>query len=178
MKINTTRFGEIELPDDKTISLPDGLLGFEHAHSYVLLEHDSEGTPFKWLQAADDPDVAFIVIDPGVVVEEYKIEFDDETAKQIGTREVSAKDFAVMSIVNIPHEEPIKMTVNLRAPILVHLEKRLGWQVILPTEEYPIRHRIFSDDEEDKGKEDKGKEDKGKEDKGKEDKAEEDKEKT
>ncbi len=145
MKIKTTRFGEIDIPDDKTINLPDGLLGFEEAHTFILLEHDSEGTPFKWLQAVDAPDLAFIVIDPGMVLESYQIEFDEETAKMVGSKNVDSDTFAIMSIVNIPQDEPIKMTVNLRAPILVHLERRMGWQVILPTEEYPIRHRIFSE---------------------------------
>jgi len=50
-----------------------------------------------------------------------------------------------MAIVNIPRENPIAMTINLRAPIIVHLEKRVGWQVILPNEDYPIRHRLFPD---------------------------------
>lgn len=146
MKIQTSRFGEISIPEEKLIHLPDGILGFEQSHSYVLLEHDSEGTPFKWLQAADDPNLAFIVIDPNLVADNYSVQLDDEAARQIGCADASGEDFAMMAIVNIPKDEPIKMTVNLRAPILVHLSQRRGWQVILPDEAYPIRHRIFPDE--------------------------------
>jgi flagellar assembly factor FliW len=32
MKIVTLRFGELEIPDDKVIDFPKGLLGFEQFH--------------------------------------------------------------------------------------------------------------------------------------------------
>jgi flagellar assembly factor FliW len=145
MKLKTTRFGEIDVPEDRQIRIPDGILGFPDDHRYVLLEHDSEGTPFKWLQSLDNPALAFIVMDPHLVVGDYQVLFDSETAEFFGTEKVSDQ-FAMMSIVNIPHDNPIAMTVNVRAPIIVSLEKRVGMQVILPNEDYPIRHRIFPED--------------------------------
>ena len=145
MKIHTTRFGEIDAPDDSLIRIPDGVLGFPDSRKFVLLEHDSHGTPFKWLQAADEPNLAFIVMDPNLVVENYAVEFDEETAKLVGAKGIDPERFAMMSIVNIPHDNPIAMTVNIRAPIVVRLEDRTGWQVILPDESYPIRHRLFPD---------------------------------
>lgn len=153
MKIATTRFGEIDVPETTVIKLPDGVLGFPEETRYVLLEHDSEGTPFKWLQAVDNPALAFIVMDPNLIVEDYVVQFDDEAAKTLGTSTVD-ENFAMMSIVNIPHDEPTAMTVNVRAPIVVHLEKRVGWQVVLANEAYPIRHRIFADTEEQPAQED------------------------
>jgi len=68
MKIHTTRSGDIETPDKDIISLPEGILGFDDSSEYVLLEHDSEGTPFKWLQSTSDPNLAFIVMDPRPVL--------------------------------------------------------------------------------------------------------------
>ncbi|MFP4379831.1 MAG: flagellar assembly protein FliW [Candidatus Sumerlaeia bacterium] len=147
MKIQTTRFGEIEIPEEKFISIPDGILGMPDAVTYVLLEHDSEGTPFKWLQAVDNPDLAFIVMDPRLVVENFQVDFEDELLQRYQIHDIN-EEFAFMSIVNIPRENPIAMTVNLRAPIIVHMKKRLGWQQILPNEDYPIRHRLFPDPEE------------------------------
>jgi flagellar assembly factor FliW len=144
MKIHTTRFGDIEVPEELAISIPDGILGFPDAKQYVLLEHDSEGTPFKWLQATSQAELAFIVMDPHLVVDSYDVRFDEETAAKLGVSK-AGEEFAMMTIVNIPRENPIAMTVNLRAPIVVHMEKRVGWQVILSNEEYPIRHRLFPD---------------------------------
>ena len=146
MKISTTRFGDIEIPEDTIIHLPEGILGFPKDSEFVLLEHDSEGTPFKWLQAVKNPGLAFIVMDPNLIVENYVVQFDEETAKAVGTSTVG-EDFVMMAIVNIPHDNPHAMTVNVRAPIVVHLERRIGWQIILADEAYPIRHRIFTDEE-------------------------------
>jgi flagellar assembly factor FliW len=147
MKVQTTRFGEIDVPDSDTITLPEGILGFPDATRYVLLEHDSEGTPFKWLQSLEDPNLAFIVIDPHLVVDGYSVEFDEEMQDQMNCKNVDEK-CAMMSIVNIPQDNPIEMTVNVRAPIIVHLERREGWQFVLPNDEYPIRHRLFAEDTE------------------------------
>lgn len=151
MKIKTARFGDMEILDEDIISLPEGVLGFSGASRFVLLEHDSEGTPFKWLQAVDDAGLAFIVMDPHIVIDGYTVEFSEEMLDLLGEGTFVAEDFALMAIVNIPRQKPIEMTVNLRAPIIVHLEKRLGWQVILTNEDYPIRHRLFPDDEDGAG---------------------------
>ena len=58
----TSRFGKLEIAEDKIIKFPAGLLGFPHVKRYALLDY--EETPVKWLQAIDDPHVAFIVMDP------------------------------------------------------------------------------------------------------------------
>ena len=144
MKVQTTRFGEIDIREEHIISIPEGILGFPDSRRFVLLEHDSEGTPFKWLQSVEKPSLAFIVIDPNLMVPDYQVELDSETAELFGA-EIAGDQLVTMSIVNVPRENPIAMTVNVRAPIVVHAEKRLGRQVILPNEDYQIRHRIFPD---------------------------------
>lgn len=144
MKVHTTRFGEVEVGEDRLISIPEGILGFPDSKRFVLLEHDSEGTPFKWLQSVESPGLAFIVMDPNLLISDYAVEFDAETAELFGTKAVNDQ-FVMMSIVNVPRDNPIAMTLNVRAPIVVHLAKRVGRQIILPNEDYQIRHRIFPD---------------------------------
>ena len=144
MRINTSRFGSIDVPEKQFIDIPEGILGFPDNHQFVLLEHDSEGTPFKWLQSADRADLAFIVMDPLLLMDNYIVDIDDETAVLFGAKKIDDQ-FALMSIVNVPRENPIEMTLNVRAPIAVHLERRLGRQIILSNEDYPIRLRIFPD---------------------------------
>jgi flagellar assembly factor FliW len=144
MKVHTTRFGDVEVPEEHVISLPGGVLGFPESKRFILLEHDSEGTPFKWLQSVDSPALAFIVMDPNLMIPDYRVELDPESAELFGVGEAT-ENLATMSIVNVPRDNPVAMTVNVRAPIVVHLTKRVGRQVILPNEEYQIRHRIFPD---------------------------------
>jgi len=141
MKVATTRFGEMEIPENSIIHIPEGILGFPNNRRYVLLEHDAEGTPFKWLQAVDSERLAFIVVDPRHILPEYRVEFDEETVALFGA--IVPEDFDSMVIVNVPRENPIAMTANLKAPIIVHYPKRIGRQIILRNEDYSITHRIF-----------------------------------
>jgi flagellar assembly factor FliW len=148
MKFRTTRFGELELPDSDAITLPEGILGFPDSRRFVLLEHDAEGTPFKWLQAVENPSLAFVIMDPHLLVSGYEIVFDEEAIETLGSEKFDEENFAAMVIVNIPHGDPIHMTANLRAPIIVRLDTRMGQQIVLANEDYPIQHRIFQEIEE------------------------------
>jgi len=143
MKVKTTRFGILEVGDDKIFIIKDGVLGFPDETKYIILEHDTEGTPFKWLQSVENPGLAFIVLDPCYLVSNYIITCTEDFIEEFGSDKI--EDYAVMSIVNVPAKEPIKMTANLRAPIIVHCEKREGRQIILQEDRYSLNHRIFLD---------------------------------
>ena len=142
MNLQTTRFGEIECPEEIIMAFPDGVLGFPDDRRFILLEHDHEGSHFKWLQSVDSPGLAFIVIDPLSLDETYRCEIDVDTARCIGTD--SPAECALMCIVNIPRDEPIAMTVNLKAPLVVNVENRVGRQVILSSNVYAIGTPLFS----------------------------------
>ncbi|OPZ18707.1 MAG: Flagellar assembly factor FliW [candidate division BRC1 bacterium ADurb.BinA364] len=143
MKIATSRFGTMNIPDNKIINIPEGILGFPNDRRFVILDHDADDTPFKWLQSADSASLAFIVIDPRLMVAGYQLEFDEQSVALFGP--IVPSEFIPMVIVNVPQSDPIKMTANLKAPIVVSEEKRLGRQIILSSEEYSIVHRIFPD---------------------------------
>jgi len=145
MKVATTRFGEMEIPDGLVIQVPEGILGFPNDRRYVVLEHDTEDTPFKWLQSVDSRQLAFIVIDPRHILPDYRLEFDEETVAEFGS--IVPDAFIPMVIVNVPKDRPIEMTANLKAPIIVHETKRVGRQIILRTQDYSLTHRIFPEDE-------------------------------
>ena len=65
VKIETSRFGSLEVPEDRVIRFPVGLLGFPRLNRYILIDY--KDTPLKWLQSVEDPDVAFIVTDPKTI---------------------------------------------------------------------------------------------------------------
>jgi GTP-binding protein EngB required for normal cell division len=74
LKVKTTRFGEIEVPENDVIHLPLGLIGFPELKKYVLLDHDKE-SPFKWFQALEDGAIAFVLIDPNIPPTKIDLEF-------------------------------------------------------------------------------------------------------
>jgi flagellar assembly factor FliW len=141
MKIRTTRFGEIEFPNEVVLTFPEGILGFPDYHRYVLLEHDLEHSPFKWLQSVEAPELAFIVLDPMMLVGDYPLHLDSDTCRMIQVSDPN--QCAYMVILNIPKDEPIKMTANMKAPLVVNATARLGRQVVLSSQAYSVSENVF-----------------------------------
>jgi len=138
LKIKTTRFGEIEFPDDEILTFSEGLIGFEDKKKFVLLP-TQETSPLFWLQSIEDPDLGFIVAEPWTFVEDYEFELPGETKKKIKIEK--EEDVRVLCLVVIP-ENPEMATMNLKGPIILNLPKRQGQQVVLG-EDYSTKHRIF-----------------------------------
>ena len=137
MRVTTTRFGELEVADSEIITFPRGILGFEAVKQYILL--DGSG-PFGFLQAIEEPDLTFIVIDPRFIVQEYKVEVPKYEVQEIEIEEPSQA--VALSIVTIP-ANPQEMTVNLQAPLLINPSNRRAKQVVLTDHDYNMRHPVF-----------------------------------
>jgi flagellar assembly factor FliW len=141
MKFTTTRFGEIEFPEDVVLQLPDGILGFHDDRRFILLEHNVDGSPFRWFQSLDNADLAFIVVDPMLLDPRYEVEIDRDTAAMIATDAIG--DCAIVAIINVPHDNPYKMTANLKAPIVINAANRMGRQLVLRSNIYTIGTPVF-----------------------------------
>jgi flagellar assembly factor FliW len=111
---------------ENIITLPLGLLGFEQIKKYVLL-NDPEQTPFMWLQVLDDPDRAFLVVSPFVLLPDYKPEISDEDVKFLGLAQ--PEDALIINIVTLLANG--RATMNLKGPIILNRHTLRGKQVIL-----------------------------------------------
>ncbi|MBI4403472.1 MAG: flagellar assembly protein FliW [Deltaproteobacteria bacterium] len=141
MMVETTRFGSIQVEDNDIVNFPEGMLGFSKIHQYVLVERVDDSL-FLWLQALKKPSVAFPLLEPQIFELNYKVELMDEDRRLLKLNTLNcAKVFAIITIPS----DPMKMTANLKAPIVVNLKTRLAKQVILHNIDYPIRKGIFSD---------------------------------
>ena len=72
MKCQSTRFGTFEVNDDTLLVFPSGILGFPDWTKYVLLDHDTDA-PFKWLQCVEEPQLAFVILDPALFKPDYQV---------------------------------------------------------------------------------------------------------
>jgi flagellar assembly factor FliW len=124
LQFKTTRFGTLEVDKDRIIQFPQGIPGFSHIKNYVLLDH--KDTPLKWLQAVDDPDVAFLVVEPSIVVSDYSISIDDKTRELIELER--EEDLAVLLIIRV---EGQKVIANLQGPLVLNAAKMKGIQMII-----------------------------------------------
>jgi len=120
------------------IRLPMGLLGFEQIKDYVLLVNPAEA-PFAWLQVEANVSLAFIVIDPFLVLPGYQPNIPQGDVEFIGLKEPN--DALLLNIVTV--HGPNRATVNLKGPIVINRVTRVGKQVILANaSEYSIQHSL------------------------------------
>ncbi|MBI5575327.1 MAG: flagellar assembly protein FliW [Deltaproteobacteria bacterium] len=120
----TTRFGRLEVGEDRIIRFPAGILGFPRLDRYVLLDY--KDTPLKWLQAVDDPEVAFIVTDPKSVAAEGTINLGGDVARFL--RIEREDDLAVLLILRV---DGGKVIANVNGPLAINSSRMLGVQAIL-----------------------------------------------
>jgi flagellar assembly factor FliW len=131
MKINTARFGEIEIEDNKIIHFPLGIPGFSNLKRYILLDYKD---PIKWLHAVDDPDIAFIVTEPFSIFPDYSLTVEDDVEEFLEIKD--AAETVVLVILNVADN---RLNANLKAPIIVNTSKLKATQIILEDDRYSFR---------------------------------------
>ncbi len=142
MLLKTKHFGEIEINENGIITFDSGLPGFETLKDFVLIDNKDETSPFKWLQCVNDPKTAFAVANPFMIIADYDIEIPNETVTELGIKD--AKDVLVYSIVVVP-QDITKLSMNLKAPIIINGISKKGAQIILDTDKYSVRHYILEE---------------------------------
>lgn len=145
MKINTKFFGEIEIEEEKIITFPNGIIGFEDLKRFVLIDHPGSET-IKWLQSVEEKGFALPVIDPVNFFPDYDPVIAESDLKNLNLN--SIEDVVVLSILTVP-QDVNKTTVNLKAPIVLNPIDRLGAQLIAENPEYKIKQpvKIFAENQ-------------------------------
>ena len=140
-KIETSRFGEIEIEEIRLITFPEGLIGFPDEREYAILEH-KPGSPFYWLQSAERPELAFVMIDPFLLKQDYLQELSPDEARHFEKK--NGADLVVFVLITIPPGNIDSMTANLLGPLVIDSETRQGRQVILANSGYDTRFPVHS----------------------------------
>ena len=141
LTVETTRFGYIEVEERDIIRFPKGLLGFENRREFILIENP-EHQPFVHLQAADDPSLAFIIVNPRRFFPNYKVQVDRPEIAELSVTDLSRVDTWV--IVTVP-DEIASMSANLQGPLLINRDKNIGKQVVLMRSPYTTRHYLLDE---------------------------------
>lgn len=139
MKIKTTRFGDIDIKESELIVMKGPILGFEHLNRFVLLIHN-ENTPLWWLQSIEDPSIAFVVVNPRIVKPGYDPAIFTEDLEFLDIK--NSEYSALLAIVTV-RSQPLRVTANIRAPILINAETRMALQVVLDDPDYPIQYDVL-----------------------------------
>ena len=138
MKINTKRFGPLEVPEEKQIRMERPILGFENLRQFCLLDID-DLRPFMWFQAMEDPHVAFMLVNPVVFFADYSITINPNEIAELKVDDVATVETYV--IVSIDTSSG-KIFANLQGPILINNATRLAKQLVLVNSNYKVDELI------------------------------------
>ena len=139
MKINTTRFGEINVPGVCIVRFENGLPGFARLKKYALIPY-AEESPFYILQSVSNPDLTLLLVDPYRFFNDYVFELEDGFAARYGfTADNQPHVFSVVTL----RDEIGNATANMAAPILVNWTTQTAVQLVLENSSYSLRQKLF-----------------------------------
>ncbi len=135
MEINTARFGPLEIDARDEMLFPQGLLGETSSRRWVLLG-DANNEAVTWLQSVERPSLALATVSPRRFVPSYRM--------RVARRELASlelNDVSEATVLVIVGKMDRVVTLNLKAPLLINSERRLGRQVIT-NGDLPIRYQL------------------------------------
>lgn len=142
MEVRTTRFGVIDIAEDRVITFPDGLLGFGERTQFCLLQPGDDAC-FFWLQCVNDADLAFVVTDPTFFEQDFSVPIRPEQMESLKISKL--EDAQVFVIVNKIGEQ---LTGNFQGPLIINTLTKVGEQMVLADKRWTTRHplmRVASD---------------------------------
>lgn len=140
MEVDTKARGVITVDEKQRLSFPEGLFGFEDFTDYVLFE--SEYEPFLWLQSTEKKALAFLVVDPFLICDDYELDVDDRVLSRIDVS--SPSDVFVLAILTVPAEgNPV--TMNLQGPVIVNKRNNKCLQVVIADPKWGTKHDLLAE---------------------------------
>lgn len=138
MEIQGTRFGVLSFDAKEIITLAEGLLGFPMSKRFLLFPY-GDNSAFFWLQSVDEPEIAFIVINPFDFFAEIEFSVQDDDALALALE--NPEDVEVFTLVTIPEGRPEEMRTNMAGPVVVNVQNRQGRQILI--KEYSPRQPLI-----------------------------------
>lgn len=141
MKVKTTRFGELEVNPDDILTFSEGLLGFENLKKYFVVD-PGDSTLILWLQSTEDEKVAFPIIEPKIFKPDYIAKLLPADLNGLELESLSnAKLYAILTIpANV-----VEMSANLKAPIVINSQKKVGKQIVLQDSKLSVKHEMYKE---------------------------------
>lgn len=139
LNLSTEKFGNLRVEKENIITFESGIFGFEELKQFVIVNIE-ECRPFEWLISVGNPLVAFPIINPVPLFTDYNpIESVDDLAS-LHIRDMGkVETFCIVTMGN----KPANVTINLKGPILVNMENKMGKQFVLTEDYYSLHHPLI-----------------------------------
>lgn len=141
MKINTTRFGDLEVDKKDIVNFKEGLLGFENLTKFFIVDPGDQ-TLILWLQSTENPSIAFPVIEPKIFNPNYSVKL---LPIEMNSLELTELDSAsVYTILTIP-KNVTEMSANLKAPIIINNRLKNARQIVLQDNKLEVKYQMYKE---------------------------------
>lgn len=141
MKVNTTRFGELQVNKEDVITFSDGVLGFEKLRDFFVVD-PGDSTLILWLQSIEDASIAFPIIEPKIFKPDYVAKLLPADMASVDLE--SLGDAKIYSILTIP-SNVTEMSANLKAPIVINNKKKVAKQIVLQDSKLSVKYEMYKD---------------------------------
>jgi flagellar assembly factor FliW len=151
VKYINSRFGEIRLDLTKSIFFPAGLLGMSERLNFCLANFPNPAyNNFKILQSLEDDNLSFIILPLGGVDTASSLIDEKDLMTTSELLNVARNDMIVLlitSVHNVLGSNPeivdkVKISVNVRAPLIIDSANYTGTQFVFNNDKYLIQHVI------------------------------------
>lgn len=135
--VDLPRFGSFHYTDSETIAFPWGLPGFADLRRFVVLTSPSTENVI-WLQSLERLEIAIPLTDPWRMFGDYSPSLPESALLSL---EIQApEDFAIMNVLVAESADgEVRQFLNLLAPVVINLKKKIGRQVMLEGTTYTVR---------------------------------------
>lgn len=141
MKVNTTRFGELQVNNEDIINFSEGLLGFETLSQFFVVD-PGDSTLILWLQSIEDASIAFPIIEPKIFKPDYIAKLLPADMNSVKLENIS--DAKIYSILTIP-SDITTMSANLKAPIVINNDKKVARQIVLQDNKLSVKYDMYKE---------------------------------
>jgi len=138
MVINSQRFGSLQVPDEKIITMARPVLGFERLRYFCLIEIE-ELSPFLLMQSTEDAEVGFLVMNPVIFFPDYRIEINSQEIAELEVPDpASVETYVILTVARKSGD----LTANLQGPILINTSNNKAKQLVLVNSQYQVQHSL------------------------------------
>lgn len=142
MKVKTRLFGEINIGDNNVMYFENGIIGFPELQKFTIVkDKDKPNSVIMWLQSLDEGAFAMPVLIPNQIIPDYAPSVAESAIQSLGEN-VDSADLMLLVTITVPSDLE-KMTVNLKAPIIINHKNLYSCQAVAENEDYLVKYPIY-----------------------------------
>lgn len=141
MIIQTNYYGDIEYQKEDLFFFPDGLFGFPTLNYFLPLCMNEEDDALLLLQSTEQPEIAFVTINPVFLCADYLPALTEEELSYLEVSSYEELSYFSICVLKNPYSES---TVNLKCPIVINPVTHKGLQIIMENTSYEYRQKLSS----------------------------------